>query len=259
MNHIASKRQAALSLAKLKMNRLFDQLPELVKSLPLMAEAELLQTLISADHLADFAFLARGACASELRRRAPKLLGGRGKKDQEGAGLQAQMEALARQVGTGRKTLETDARIKDVFFPNITETTLEQMPPLAREYYVIALSAPDPQTAIRSAVERCSDPCFSLSTFRAEVRYLKAGGIPADVTKSARSGLVLKAQISDEICVLLSDLTTKTGMSKDEIVAEAIQTLHALLSKSVEQKSPASKSLQSSKRTLDSTQLKLDM
>lgn len=259
MAYIASKRQAALSLAKLKTEGLFDQLPELVKSLPRMTEAQLLQALISAEHLADFAFLVRGACASELRRRAPKLLGGRGKKDHDGAGLQAQMEAVARRVGTGRKTLETDARIKDVFFSDITETTLEQMPPLAREYYVIALSAPDPQAAIRSAVERCSDPCFSLRTFRAEVRYLKAGGIPASVTKSARSGLVLEAQVSDEICVLFSDLTTKTGMSKDEIVAEAIQTLHSLLSKSVEQKSRASKSLQSSKRTLDSTQLKLDM
>ena len=97
-----------------------------------MTDAQISQTLFRAEQLANFAFLVRGECASELRQRSIKLPGGRGKKDTVGRGLQSQMEDLARKVGTGRKTLETDARIKDTFFPAIDETTLEQMLPLAK-------------------------------------------------------------------------------------------------------------------------------
>lgn len=259
MRQIQIKRQAAVSLTKLKTERLFGQLPELVKSLPRMTEAQLLQMLIRAEQLADFAFLIRGACASELRSRAPKLLGGRGKKDATGAGLQAQMDALAKKIGTGRKTLETDARIKETFFPVIDETTLEHMPPLAREYYVIALSAPDPLAAIKTAIDRCSDPQFSLRQFRSKVRFLKAGGALSDAPMSARSVLVLDAIVSAEISRLISDLIMKTGKSKDEIVADAIRAFHSARSKSSERSSNISKSPQSGMHTHDDTQLKLKM
>lgn len=169
MEKIQSRRPAGISLSKLKTGRLFDQLPELVNHLPRMTNVQLLQTLVRAKQLADFAFLVRGACASELRKRAIRLLGGRGKLDTAGRGIQSQMTELAAKVGTGRKTLETDARIKDTFFPVIDETTLEQMPPLAREYYVIALSAPDPLAALKTAIDGCSDP-----TSRLDVSGLKS-------------------------------------------------------------------------------------
>lgn len=252
-------RQAAITLAKLKKEKLINQMPELVRQIPAMSETKLLDISKCASMLEDFAFLLRGACASELRKRSEKLSGGRGRKDLAGTGIQFQLDNFAKKVGAGRKTLEIDAKIKDTFFPVIDQTILEQMPPLAREYYVIALSAPDPQAAIRSAIDRCSDPRFSLRVFRAEVRYLRVSGTSINVTKSAKSVIVLDTQISDEIDTLISDITIKTGMSKDEIVAAAIRDLHALLSKSFKQKSRVSNSSQSSKRTSDVTQLKLKM
>ena len=256
---VKNSRQAGISLSKLRTGKLFIQLPELVRHITQMTEAQILQTLFRAEQLADFAFLVRGACASELRQRSIKLPGGRGKKDTVGRGLQSQMEDLARKVGTGRKTLETDARIKDTFFPMIDETTLEQMPPLAREYYVIALSAPDPLAAIKTAIDRCSDPRFSLRQFRSEVRLLKTEGTPSTMFASAAQLHALNARVTTETMSLITDLITKTGKTKDEVVAEAILMLHTSVSKSSERMTGISKSPRSGTHTHDDKQLELKM
>jgi hypothetical protein len=256
---VENSRQAGISLSKLRTGKLFIQLPELVRHIPQMTDAQILQMLFRAEQLADFAFLVRGACASELRQRSIKLPGGRGKKDTVGKGLQSQMEDLASKVGTGRKTLETDARIKDTFFPVIDETTLEQMPPLAREYYVIALSAPDPLAAIKTAVDRCSDPHFSLRQFRSEVRLLKTAGIPSTIFASADHLLALNARVTSEIMSLITDLVTKTGKTKDEVLAESIRMLHTSVSKSSERMTGVSKSPRSDTHTHDDKQLELKM
>lgn len=252
---VENSRQAGISLSKLRTGKLFIQLPDLVRYIPQMTDAQILQMLFQAEQLADFAFLVRGACASELRQRSIKLPGGRGKKDTVGRGLQSQMEDLAKKVGTGRKTLETDARIKDTFFPMIDETTLEQMPPLAREYYVIALSAPDPLAAIKTAVNRCSDPHFSLRQFRSEVRLLKTLGAASTFFASAEHLLVLNARVTAEIMSLVVDLITKTGMIKDDVVAEAIRMLHTSVSKPSERMTGVSKSPRSVAHTHDDKQL----
>ena len=256
---VENSRQAGISLSKLRTGKLFIQLPELVRHIPQMTEAQILQTLFRAEQLADFAFLVRGACASELRQRSSKLPGGRGKKDTVGRGLQSQMEDLARKVGTGRKTLETDARIKDTFFPVIDETTLEQMPLLAREYYVIALSAPDPLAAIKTAVDRCSEPYFSLRQFRSEVRLIKTSGTPSNMFASTEHLLALNARVTAEIMNLITALITKTGKTKDEVVAEAIRMLHASVSKASERMTGVSKSPPSGTHTHDDKQLELKM
>jgi hypothetical protein len=256
---LESRRQAEISLSKLKTGRLFGQLPELVKHIPLMTEGQLLQTLMCAEQLADFAFLVRGACASELRKRSVKLPGGRGKRDSSGRGLQAQMEDLASKVGTGRKTLETDARIVDTFFPEIDETTLERMPSLAREYYVIALSAPDPLAAIKSAVNRCADPDFTLRRYRSEVRLLKAPEKTSTANTGSEHLYTLNARVPVEVGGLMSELTTKTEMTKDEVVAEAIRMLYSSLSKSSGHKPYTSKSPRSGGHTHDDKQLELKM
>lgn len=256
---VENSRQAEISLSKLRTGKLFIQLPDLIRHIPRMTDAQILQTLFRAEQLADFAFLVRGACASELRQRSVKLPGGRGKKDVMGRGLQSQMEDLARKVGTGRKTLETDSRIKDTFFPMIDETTLEQMPPLAREYYVIALSAPDPLATIKTAVDRCSDPHFSLRQFRSEVRLLKTAGSDSTMLASTEQLPVLNLRVTAEIMSLITDLITKTGMIKDEVVAEAIRTLYTSISKSSERMTGVSKSPRSGTHNHDDKQLELKM
>ena len=259
MEQIESRRQAGISLSKLKTERLFNQLPELVNHLAHMTDIQLLQAFVRAEQLADFAFLVRGACASELRKRALRLPGGRGKTDTAGRGLQAQMNALASKVGTGRKTLEMDARIKDTFFPVIDETTLEHMPPLAREYYVIALSAPDPLAALQTAINRCMQHDFTLRRFRAEIRRHKTTVPISDVSASSEPQFALNVRVSAEVDTLISELTMKTGMTHDEIVAEAVRALHTSLSKSLDHMTHTSKTPRSNMRTHGDTQLELKL
>jgi hypothetical protein len=224
-----------------------------------MTDIQLLQAFVCAEQLADFASLVRGACASELRKRALRLPGGRGKTDTAGRGLQAQMNALASKVGTGRKTLETDARIKDSFFPVIDETTLEHMPPLAREYYVIALSAPDPLAALQTAINRCTQPDFTLRRFRAEIRHHKTTVPTSAVSTDSEPQFALNVRISAEVDALISELTMKTGMTHDEIVAEAVRALHTSLSKSSDHMTHTSKSPRSNTRPHGDKQLELKM
>jgi hypothetical protein len=149
-------------------------LPDLLSEIATTDDEQIIRIAANARLLERFAFLIRGMCALVLRRRYPhRLSGGRGKRDQAGLGVQAQMARLAEQAGVDRRTLETDARISDTFFACMDETTLEHIPSLAREYYVIALSAPDPHGAIRTAVERRADSRYGLAQFKADVRHLK--------------------------------------------------------------------------------------
>lgn len=216
-----------------KVDQLIEYLPSLLREISSKDDEHLIRIAVKAQRLERLAFLVRGMCASELRRRHPRRLsGGRGKRDSLGLGVQAQMTRLAKEAGVDRRTLETDARIKDTFFPVISETTFEHMPSLAREYYVVALSAPDPLVALKTAVEMRSEADFTLRQFRAEVRLLKnvTGTSPTDAVLQRPSAL--RVHLTAVVCELITDLTTKTGMSKDEIVADAIRLLHGSLSQS---------------------------
>lgn len=53
---VENSRQAGISLSKLRTGKLFIQLPELVRHITQMTEAQILQTLFQAEQLADFAF-----------------------------------------------------------------------------------------------------------------------------------------------------------------------------------------------------------
>ncbi len=84
-------------------------------------------------------------CVLELRSRIKeRLTGGRGKRDYSGKGINVQTLRLAETTGVNISTLSTDARICEVFFHDGSETTLARESLLPREFYVIALGAPDP-------------------------------------------------------------------------------------------------------------------
>jgi hypothetical protein len=183
-----------------------------------------------------FAFLIRGMCASVLRQRCQhRLSGGRGRRDRDGVGIQAQMTRLAEQAGVDRRTLETDARISDTFFVGMDETRLEHIPCLAREYYVVALSAPDPHAAIRTAVEKRADSRYGLTQFRADIRHLKrvAGAAAPSVTEHIHT---VRVKIPAEVGELIAELITILQKTRDEIMAEALRMLHASLTKRIARK-----------------------
>lgn len=241
-----------------KIARLGVYLPSLLSELATKDDEQIVRIAANARRLEGFAFLIRGMCASVLRRRYPhRLSGGRGKRDQDGLGIQAQMARLAEQAGVDRRTLETDARISDTFFGDIQESTLEHIPSLAREYYVIALSAPDPHAAIRTAIERCSDSRYGLTQFRADVRLSKG------VTDSPATPYVsehphaVRVRIPADVAGLMSELITMSQKTKDEIVAEAIRALHASLTKHSTRKQRIVSTQRSSAQTQGDRQLEL--
>ena len=207
-------------------------LPGLLNEIASTDDEQLIRIAANARLLERFAFLIRGMCALVLRRRYPqRLSGGRGKRDQAGLGIQAQMARLAEQTGVDRRTLETDARISDTFFARMDETAPEHIPSLAREYYVIALSTPDPHAAIRTAIEKRADSSYGLAQFRADVRHLKR---VADITAApsvTEHTHTFRIRIPVEAGGLLAELVTMSQKTKDEVVAEAIRTLHASLTK----------------------------
>lgn len=194
-----------------------------------MDDARLLQTAINAEYLERFAFLVRGACAAELRRRIPtRLAGGRGKQDKGGSGIGPHVARLAKDIGVSAKTLDTDVRIHQVFFSR-GETLLADEHCLRREYYVAALSAPDPLGAIEVAKSKSAEPGYTVQQFRSFVRDLKRNGSADKAASEQESGRWLRVKIPQETHQTLNDLVARTERAKEIIVAEAILTLHSAL------------------------------
>jgi hypothetical protein len=210
-----------------KIDQMAKYLPDLLHEISEKDDEQIARIAVAAQRLERFAFLVRGACASVLKGRCPRRLpGGRGKRDVSGLGIQAQMASLAEQIGVDRKTLETDARIKDTFFEVVDETALALAHTLAREYYVVALAAPQPRAAIKVALERRSEPHYTLEAFRSYVRGLKRN-VPAVVLgSSAITAFTLRVSITPDAHRALLELVGFKDQSREEVVSDAILTFH---------------------------------
>lgn len=212
-------------------------LPGLLSEIATTDDEGVIRIAATTRRLERVAFLIRGMCASVLRQRHQcRLPGGRGKRDHNGVGIQAQMAKLAEHAGVDRRTLEVDARIRDTFFAAAGETMLEHIPLLAREYYVIALSSPAPQAAIRKVAEKLAESHYSLSQFRTDVRHLKRIAGSHATSPVAEQTRAVRVRIPAEVGELMSELVAISQKTGDEIVAEAIRMLHASLTKRVARK-----------------------
>lgn len=209
-----------------RFNWMDEDLHKLLEGLPELTEEQLIQIITNAGRMERWFFLARGMCVLELRNRVKeRLTGGRGKRDYSGTGINAQTMRLAEITRVNISTLNTDARICEVFFPASDETTLARESLLPREFYVIALGAPDPHAAIRIAVRQSADPHYRRERFRAYVRGLKqAENISGHLRR--KSSVLLRAHIPEEVDNLLSEILELTGREKAHILAEAITSFH---------------------------------
>lgn len=210
-----------------KIDQIAKYLPDLQREISEKDDEQIMTIAVAAQRLERFAFLVRGMCASVLKQRHPhRLSGGRGKRDQSGLGIQAQMARLAEQIGVDRRTLETDARIKDTFFQIIDETTLAHAHTLAREYYVVALAAPEPRTAIKVALEWRSGQHYTLEAFRSYVRDLKrnVGTVVSDSVVNPVTALRVSIPVDAHQALL--ELVNLKGQTREEVVADAILALH---------------------------------
>jgi hypothetical protein len=194
--------------------------------LPKLTEDQLIQIIANAGRMEGYFFLARGMCVLELRSRIrERLAGGRGKRDYSGKGINAQTMRLAETTRVNISTLNTDARICEVFFPVGDETTLARESLLPREYYVIALGAPDPHAAIQIAAKQSADPHYRRERFRAYVRGLKQSENNSTLAQH-KSSILLRAHITKQVDSLLSEILELTGKEKAQILAEAITSFH---------------------------------
>ncbi len=209
----------------LKFRGMAEELILLLTNLRDMTEEQLVQAVVYASSCERISFLARGMCVLELRRRnKERLTGGRGKRDLSGKGIQAQVSRFAEATGVDLSTLNTDARICETFFQRGCETTLARESLLAREFYVIALGAPDPHAAIQIAIKQCEDPHYRRERFRAYVRGLKRSENSINV--SPEPLVPLRALLPADIHFLLLEIQEQTGKGKGEVLAQAITLLH---------------------------------
>ncbi len=195
-------------------------------------EEDLLQLAVQAARLEFFAFRLRGAVASELRRRiAHKLPGGRGRRDAEGKGIRACFKQLAAEIGVSVVTLTTDARIHDAFFSHAEETLIARDNSLAREFYTIALAAPDPLAAIHAAEEKAAgNTCgsYTREEFRRHVRELKCAAKDTDFGTNKRKAATSTSLPRQRVLVTgaaryaLSELIKASNSSAEQIVADAL-------------------------------------
>ncbi len=201
----------------------------LFERIPVMSEAQLIDTAVYAEKLGRQAFIIRGACVSHIvESRDARLVGGRGKRDRARKGRRAQMEDLAKRTGTHRRTLEIDARIYKTFFAagSASQRGGARATPLSRELYVIALAAPDPQAAIREAVQCSADHSYGRKEFRAHVRELRQACLPQQSVGRRADFAAVKVRLPPEVVNALSELEAWTANSSAQVIAEAVRLLH---------------------------------
>jgi hypothetical protein len=211
-------------------DELENTLEELQSRLSELEEPRLIELAIRARHLEWCAFVLRGICASELRRRySLRLAGGRGKRDQAGEGIQAQMTRLAEIIGVSPTTLMTDARISDTFFSSIKDTTLAREHTLAREFYVIALSAPAPREAIKVAAQHARTGWYTRERFRDYVRDLKESSQSRSPGTGIQPSDLAHVRVPCTVKTALEEICRLTGKNQaDELKAMILARYEAL-------------------------------
>jgi hypothetical protein len=206
-------------------------LGELQLRLSELEDSRLVELAIRARHLEWCAFILRGMCACELRRRCrSRLAGGRGKRDHAGEGIQARMMRLAESSGVSPTTLMTDARISNTFFSSVEDTALAREHTLPREYYVIALGAPIPHEAIKIAARYVRDGGRSRERFRAYVRGLKSNSQPCGRGSKVRASSLAQVRVPCAVQIALQEISLLTGKSEAEELAAMIFARHKALS-----------------------------
>lgn len=232
-----------------------ETMEQTLRLIPEMADEQIIRAAIYARELEMQAYLLRGACAAELRKRSTtKLVGGRGKRDHAGIGIQARMKELADKVGVDVRTLIMDARIYETFFESEPErlTVLAREHRLPREFFVAALAAPEPLAAIELAVERRRNTSYTRQQYREDIRALgnPAGG--CKLIKRVLASHLLKVEITSEAHRALIELSRESGKEQGEIVSSALLAfshLHDASQTKRDKSSQASQSVKSSAHT----------
>lgn len=152
-------------------------------------DEELIEEARMAKALESAAFRVRGNHGALLKQRIKDRIALSGKAGDETA-IGKQMAELAREMGTSKSSLDYDIQIVTTF-PEIVRGDTEI---LDREFYRLALPAPDPRAAILMACEMKDKGTYTVKDFQADVAKLKGG----ESTDKIKAGHFVRAHLSDE-------------------------------------------------------------
>ena len=216
-----SIREAGQTPASPEAERAEEKLKEYISALPTMGEEQLYDLSITSFRLFGWrGLLLTGACGSELlKRRELRLKAGRGKNEPGKRGLQSKLKDLAEGLNVGVSTLRTNARIYETFFRGRDFSLLACENSMPREFYVIALSAPNPREAIRKARARRDEGIYTRQQFRADVW---AGREPAPAAEEPSGGVKLRVTISGEANAELERLCEAGDIGEDSVIEELL-------------------------------------
>jgi len=200
--------------------RIEDRANEVIRSLRSCTDEQLEEYMIAWIAVGRAGFRVRGAIAREIQRRiAKRLNGGRGHRDEEGVGVKAHLARVAAATGVDLRTIEQDAAIHETFFVRspARSVTANILP---REFYRIALQAPDPHRAIKVAESHVSDPSFTTDAFRAYVAELRKEDKPHDAATAEK--FFLRAFISQQARRAMVKLCSLWSCEPNEVVDRAL-------------------------------------
>lgn len=168
------RHEAALSPLFNELNTVENSVAAIIELLPNLEEDRLLDIADYANRLGKGAWILRGAATLEIRKRSEtRQAGGRGKKDEEGVGVKAQIAALAARIGVQPRTIEADAQIVERFFsaPGDVQKAIDDT--LDRGHYIQALRAPLPEEAIKLAQDKAQAGNYTPKQMAADVDALR--------------------------------------------------------------------------------------
>lgn len=176
-----------------------------------------------AQRLEHAAFLVRGACAAEMKRRIKERSEFKSNQHSEEAlKIGKEMLVLAEKIGVSVRTLDDDARIFETFngaFRLGTES-------LERKYYQYAMTAPDPLKALSMAYEKIKqNPSYTTKDFQRDVHLLNpalALKDPAQQKKDADS-YWLYAPLTEVAWQSLRTIRAREGCTETVAICRALE------------------------------------
>lgn len=209
------------------MNRFEGDVQTIIEGLPGMSDEQIMSLANNAQKVEQCAWLLRGACARELKRRsATKLPGGRGKKDTEGVGVKQTLIGFAKESGVELRTVEQEISILDRFFADPEDDSVlnvDRQPNLEKTFFIAALAAPDPRAALAMAEDKRSrDGGYSTRQFKDDIKELEGG----KTTEEVEDLYWVRVGLSQETKEKLLAIEEKRGQGHTEVVTYLIEKVY---------------------------------
>jgi hypothetical protein len=161
------------ALAKIfnHLNKLDKLENDVIGLLPELSDDEVMETRTYAKLLGKSAWKIEIACDAEIWNRASAKVG-RGNKDADEEGIMAAVNKRAGELGCSARTIQNNGKIYETFKKEIVATDFNHLD--EKTFYLAALSAPDPHSAIEKfAAKKMENPFFNTRDAWREAKHAK--------------------------------------------------------------------------------------